>query len=157
MSDDALAETIDHVAITRLQQAYADAITRRDWPALVPLFADGAVVELDLVARPPRRFEGVEAFTSFVADAIARYEHFQFVVLGTHVDLWPGGDRDAAEARIYMAEIRQETREAGRDDAHGLYRDRYERIDGRWRFAHRRYRSMARFPGGDVFPLPDLA
>ena len=29
--DDALQDTIDYVAITRLQNAYADAVTRRAW------------------------------------------------------------------------------------------------------------------------------
>lgn len=157
-TEDALAETVDHVAVTRLQQAYADVVTRRDWPALADLFTPDCVVELDLVTRPARQIVGPEAFGSFVGDAIARFEHFQFVVLTSHVELWPDGDRDAATARLYMAELRQVSAATGRDDAHGLYRDRYVRTADGWRFAHRRYRSMARFPGGEVFPLPaDLA
>src|SRR5204863_462412 len=35
----------------------------------------------------------------------------------------------------------------------GLDRDTYRRVDGCWRIANRRYRSIARFPSGEVFPL----
>jgi hypothetical protein len=154
MTDDAIQETVDLVAVGRLQQAYADVITRRDWPALGDLFTPDATVDLDLVTRPPRQIVGPDELGRFVASAIERFEHFQFVVLTSHVDLWPGGDRQAASARVFMAELRQVTDAAGRDDAHGLYRDLYVKVDGRWRIAARRYRSMARFPSGDVFPLP---
>ena len=42
--------------------------------------------------------------------------------------------------------------------AHGLYQDRYRHVDGRWWFARRRYRSLARMgPGGVVLGLPGEA
>ena len=36
--DPELQATVDHVAIGRLQAAYADAVTRRDWLAVQALF-----------------------------------------------------------------------------------------------------------------------
>ncbi|CAN5493758.1 hypothetical protein BH10ACT1_BH10ACT1_34970 [soil metagenome] len=154
MTGSALEETIDHTSIVRLHQAYADIVTRRAWPELAELFTPDATIDLDLVTRDPISIVGPKALGTFVGQAIERFEHFQFVVLNIHVELWPDGDRDAATARVFMAELRQVTADAGRDDAHGLYRDRYVRVDGRWWIAARRYRSMARFPGGQVFPLP---
>jgi hypothetical protein len=38
-----------------------------------------------------------------------------------------------------------------------VYHDAYERHDGRWWFAHRRYHSLARTaPDLAVFPFPDV-
>ncbi|WP_426570988.1 nuclear transport factor 2 family protein [Aquihabitans sp. McL0605] len=150
---DRMAETIDHVAVTRLQQAYADGVTRRDWPAVAALFLPDAVVTLDLVTRPPMEHVGPEALTSFVAAAIERFDFFEFVILNAHIELWPGDDRSAATARVFMCELRHDPAEGERSEAFGLYRDTYRKVDGTWRIAARRYRSMARFPAGEVFPL----
>jgi len=154
MTADGTAETVDHAGIERLQRAYADVVNRRDWPALADLFASDAALDLDLVTSEPRRIMGPAAIGEFIGAAIERFAFFQFVILNSHVDLWPEGDVDAATARLFMCELRQAEGETVRVDAYGLYRDRYVRLDGRWRFAHRRYRSMGRFPPGDVFPLP---
>lgn len=154
MTDDALQETIDYTGIVRLQRAYADVIDRRDWAGLSELFVPDAVIELDLVTTELRTLVGPEALGGFIGAAVERFSFFEFVILNSHVDLWPEGDRDAATARVFMCELRQNVGEATRNDAFGLYRDRYVRRDGRWWFAARRYRSMVRFPPGDVFPLP---
>ncbi|QXC59600.1 nuclear transport factor 2 family protein [Aquihabitans sp. G128] len=154
MTEDDLQQTVDHVAISRLQQAYADVVTRRDWPGLYDLFTRDATVDLDLVTRPALHMDGPGELGTFVGQAIERFEHFQFVILNSHIELWPDGDRNVATARVFMAELRQVNSVDGRDDAHGLYRDTYRRIDGRWWITARRYRSMARFPSGEVFPLP---
>ena len=157
MGADAIEATLDRSAIDALQRAYADAVTRRDWPALHQLFLPEATVSLDLVDRPGRELVGPAAVGEFVGGAIERFSFFQFVILNSHVDLWPGDDHDAATARIFMCELRVTAGEATRNEAHGLYRDTYARVDGRWWIAGRRYRSMARFPEGTVFPLPDEA
>ena len=158
MGEDELAATVDHVAIDRLQRAYADAITCRAWDRAAALFLPTAVVRLDLVTRPGRALHGPDEVVSFIAGAVDAYELFEFVILNSHVDLWPHGDHDAATARLFMCEIRATTGEGGgpatRDDAFGLYRDRYVRTPDGWRIAARQYRSMGRFPSGDVFPLP---
>lgn len=151
---DHIAETVDHAGIERLQRAYADVVNRRDWPALEDLFTADATLDLDLVTSEPRRIVGPAAIGDFIGRAVERFAFFQFVILNSHVDLGPDGDADAATVRLFMCELRQAVDETGRVDAFGLYRDRYVRLDGGWRFAHRRYRSMGRFPPGDVFPLP---
>ena len=103
-----------------------------------------------VVARDPR------VSGHFIAAAVARFSFFEFVILNAHVELWPEGDRHTATARVFMCELRQDAESRERSDAFGLYRDRYVRTEAGWRFARRRYRSMARFPAGDVFPLPSL-
>ncbi len=159
MPDDAspppteVAEAVDHVGVTRLLSAYADAVTRRDWDAFERLFVPDCVVDLDLVSRPALEIVGPDAMAEFVAEAIERFEFFEFVVLNHHVDLWPGGDRAAATGRVFMCELRQLRGETRRTDAYGRYDDAYARVDGRWMFAGRRYRSMGRWPEGVVFPM----
>jgi hypothetical protein len=148
-----VAEAIDHAGVTRLLAAYADAVTRRDWDAFAGLFLPDCVVDLDLVTRPAQEMVGPGAMAEFVSEAIDRFEFFQFVVLNHHVDLWPGGDRAAATGRVFMCELRQLHGATTRTDAFGRYDDRYAKVDGRWLFAGRRYRSMARWPEGVVFPM----
>ena len=150
-----LDETADWVAITRLQHAYADVVDRRAWAELGELFLPTTTVSLDLVNRPGREVVGPEAFGDFVGAAMARFEFFEFVILNAHIDLWPDGDRTSATARIFMCELRTVTGSTTRDDAFGLYRDRYVKVDDRWWIAERRYRSMGRFPEGVVFPLDE--
>jgi ketosteroid isomerase-like protein len=158
-SADAVAEAVDHVAVTRLQHAYADAVNRRDWDAVAALFLPEAHVHLDLVDRPAIDLDGAAAVVEFLAPAVERFSSFVFAILASHVELWPDGDRDRAEARLYLCELRTSPGEDGdgpgeETRAFGLYRDRYVRTEAGWRIAARRYRTMARSPGGVAFPLP---
>ena len=153
MDADELSESVDCLAIERVQRAYADGVTRRDWNAVHALFVPDAVVSLDLVTRPPIELSGADALVSFVSGAIERFSFFQFVILNSHIEPWPESDRSAATARVFMCELRQDAGATERNDAFGLYRDRYRKADGRWRIAGRAYRSMARYPAGEVFPL----
>jgi hypothetical protein len=147
-------ETDAYVAITRLQAAYADVVTRRAWPQLEPLFAPNAPIRLDLVTRPFVDLAGALALGDFISTAIARFEFFEFVILNAVVDL----DADTtASGRVYMVEIRQEAGGGEWSNAFGVYEDRYVEDGGRWRFAERRYQSLARRIGTDpasVFPMP---
>ena len=153
--DHELAATVDHVAIDRLQRAYADLVNRRAWAELDGVFAPDIAITLELVTRPSIELVGAEAFTAFIEPAMERFGFFEFVILNSHIQLWPGGDRSAATARIFMCELRTPAQGSERTDAFGLYRDRYERTGAGWRIAARHYRSVAHFPPGDWHPLPD--
>lgn len=146
-ADDALA----YLAITRLQAAYADVVTRRAWAELDGLFLPDAPVHVDTVTNPVIELVGPQALGRFIDGAIERFEFFEFVPLNTVVDV----QGDTATARLYMVELRQD-RDGGRwSNAFGLYQDRYARTPAGWRFAERHYQSLARTsPATVVFPLP---
>jgi hypothetical protein len=149
-------ETVDYVAIRRLQDAYADVVTRRAWAELHDLFRPDAEVVIDVRAGEPRTLTGPAGVGAFIDTAIERFSYFQFVVLGTRVELGPD-DPDRATARLYMCELRQTAEEGRGSIAYGVYHDAYLRRDGRWWFAHRRYHSLARTaPDLAVFPFPDV-
>ena len=157
--DDPTRETIDVVAIQRVQAAYADAVTRRAWPALHGLFRPDAPVTVDTVTAEPIELRGPEAVGTFIAGAIERFEFFEFVILSSHVVTAVDGDADAARARLYMCELRQEADGGRWSNAFGVYHDDYVRRDGRWWFARRRYQSLARITlseRADVFPFPQV-
>ncbi|NUU19994.1 MAG: nuclear transport factor 2 family protein [Streptomycetaceae bacterium] len=154
-------ETADYIGVTRLQAWYADAVSRRAWAEFADIFEPDAVVVVDTGVGDPLRLTGPDGVSGFISAAIERFEFFQFVPLNTRVETSVGGDPDAAEARLYICELRQD-RESGRwTNAFGVYHDRYRRgpaVDGgpgRWRFAHRRYQSLARTTGrAEVFAFP---
>ena len=145
-------DTADYLAITRLQAAYGDAVTRQAWPELVPMFLPDAQVRLDLGNGRVEEHTGPEALSAFIADSVRRFECFVFSLLNTVVDI----DGDEAHGRLYIQELRQERDGHQWTTAVGLYRDRYRRVDGEWRFAARDYTSIARTRGGsaEVFPIP---
>jgi ketosteroid isomerase-like protein len=150
-----IQETVDYIAITRLLSAYADAVNRRSWPSFVDLFTPDATVHIDTVTSPAFDLVGPAEVGQFISGAVERFEFFEFVILNTHVEMWPDGDHDVATARVFMHEIRIEHDGGRRTDAHGVYHDRYLRHGGRWVFAERHYQSLSRTPRPDVFPLPD--
>jgi hypothetical protein len=156
-----IAETVDHVAISRLQARYADTITRRALPELAAMFLPDAPLHLELVTSPARDLAGPIELASFIGGAMGRFSFFEAVVLNSHIELYPDDDPDCATARLWMCEIRCEGEGDAATDgwstAYGLYRDRYERLDGRWWFARRHYRSLARSGvNGMVLPCPGL-
>lgn len=132
------AEAADHVALRALQSAYGDAVTRRDWPAVVELFQPDATVTLDLGRGEPRVLGPVE-LVAFVTEAISRFDLFLFTVLNQVVA--PAGDR--ATGRLWLAEVRQD-HDGTPSTAYGCYDDDYVRTAAGWRIASRTYRSIAR-------------
>src|SRR5262245_27901522 len=150
-----MTETDDAVALGRLQARYADVVTRRAWPELRELFLPDTTVEVDTVTAPVRTLVGPDDFGAFVAGAIEGFDHFSFVILNAVVEVGTGGDPDDAEGRMFMCEIGHETAVDAWHTAHGVYSDRFRRTPGGWRFARRRYRSMARTgPQAAVLGLP---
>lgn len=146
------SETDDVVALWRLQSRYADIITRRAWPELREVFLPETTVHIDTVTAPPRTIVGPDDLGSFVADAIERYDSFNFVILNTVVEV---DAPDQAHGRMFMCEIRHDRDSDTWPNSFGVYEDQYVKSDGRWWFAERRYRSIARAgPGGQILGLP---
>jgi hypothetical protein len=151
--NDLRQETIDYVALRRLQASYADIVTRRAWPELARIFRPDAEVVIDKMDGQPLVLHGPQGVGDFISNAIAHFDFFEFVILNTVIDI----DGDHASARMYMWELRHDP-VGGRSNAYGLYRDEHVRIDGRWWFAGRRYQSLARTLPADisVFPFPEM-
>ncbi len=137
--------------LQRLQAAYADVVSRRAWAELERLFLPDITVEVHTVSSPTRTFTGPAEFVGFVSAACERFDHFQFVILNSVVEV----AGEAAGGRIFMCEIRHHSAENVWSTAYGMYSDRYRKVDGVWWFAQRRYRSLARTgPEAGVFGLP---
>ncbi|MBW2241115.1 MAG: nuclear transport factor 2 family protein [Deltaproteobacteria bacterium] len=110
---------------------------------MLELFAEGATLELEGSTCRGRAeirgmFEGVAANTGQGASAKAAFiRHFT----ATHqIDLQ---NPDEATGRCYFAVLTDRGL-----DHWGRYLDTYRRIDGAWRFWHRRVILDARVPGG---------
>jgi hypothetical protein len=148
-------DTADVVALWRLQSAYADIVTRRAWSELSTVFLPDVTIEVDTVTDEPRELVGPEGFSAFVGPATDRFDHFEFVILNTVVEI-DADDSEAARSRIFMCEIRREIATHEWSTAYGLYQDRYRKIDGTWWFGDRRYRSIARTgSSAGVFGVPE--
>jgi hypothetical protein len=155
--DDLTKDTIDYVAVCRLQSAYADAVTRRAWPELEELFVPSATITVDTVTSEPIEIAGPTALGDFISRAVERFEFFELVILNTRVDLRHNGDSDAARARLFTCELRQDHSNGRWTNAFGVYHDEYLRADDGWRFARRRYQSLARTGRAEIFPFPKRA
>ena len=141
------------VALHRLQAAYGDAVTQRDWDAVRELFDPDAVIHLDTRTRPPITLEGADALVDFIDGAVARFAFFELTIVNATVDVEP--DQEEATGRLYICEKRMDL-EGAWSEAYGLYRDQYRRRHGSWRIARRRYASLARTgpEGTEAFTLP---
>lgn len=121
-----MAELLDREAIRDLARRYAHLVWHCDVAAIAQLFTeDGRMDTPDLPTLTGRQ-EINESYTKIFADM----ELWPFV--HNHViDL----DGDSATGTVYL-DLR--SRMDGRDlMAAGYYADRYQRVDGRWLFAHR--------------------
>ena len=144
-------EAIAYLAITRLQAAYADVVTRRAWPELEEIFLPDTAVHVDTVTADVIELVGPKNFGDFVAGSIDRFEFFEFVILNTVIDV---ASATSATGRMYMVELRQDRASGGWSNAFGVYHDTYVCDDGRWRFAERSYQSLARTGRYEIFPFP---
>ena len=155
--DDLTKDTIDYVSVCRLQSAYADSVTRRAWSELDDLFEPSATITVDTVTSEPIEIVGPAALGDFISGAVERFEFFELVILNTHVDLRYKGDDDAARARVFTCELRQDRSNGRWTNAFGVYHDEYARAAEGWRFARRRYQSLARTGRAEIFPFPKRA
>lgn len=149
-------QTDDYIAIRRLQDAYADVVSRRAFGELDDLFLPAAPVMIELPGGT-REVVGPGDFGRYVEKRIADLAFFQFVTLNAVVDLVVDGDPDRAGGRIHMCELRQGRADGRFTVLYGLYRDDYARRDDRWWFAHRRFSPLAVTQRDlDVFDYPEL-
>jgi hypothetical protein len=149
-------QTDDYIAIRRLQDAYADVVSRRAFGELHDLFLPAAPVMIELPGRT-REVIGPDDFGRYVEKRIAGLEFFQFVILNAVVELVVDGEPERASGRIHMCELRQDRAEGRFTVLYGLYRDEYARLDGRWWFAHRRFSPLALTHRDlEVFDYPEL-
>jgi hypothetical protein len=135
----------DHVAVRRLLDAYADVVCRRDWDELPELFHPEVAITIAKAGSAPIEVSGPEAFASFVDPAMAGFEFFLFQILNARID-FTGEHR--ATSRLFMSEIRQSAGEFSQ--VYGRYDDTFRRIDGRWWFVARHYRTLARTTSASV-------
>ena len=82
VSTDRIADAVDHSEIRRLQDAYADIVTRRAWTELHEVFRDETVLDLDL-REQTIQVVGTEPIGEFIARNVNQFEFFQFGILGT--------------------------------------------------------------------------
>ena len=147
-------EALDLLAISRLQSAYGDVVTRRAWSELGPMFLPDCPVRLDLRGGTVIEHVGPDAIGEFIASSLERFGFFEFALLNAVVNV----DGDGATGRLYMWELRQDSSTERWTNAFGLYEDTYQRHDGGWVFASRQYSSLARTAadgkGMDVFSIP---
>ena len=61
---------------------------------------------------------------------------------------------DSLRSRSFTCELRQERASGHWTNAFGVYHDELRRVDGGWRYARRRYQSLARTGRSEVFPFP---
>jgi len=143
----------DYVGIHRLHAAYADAVSRRAWDDLEALFLPAAPIRVDTVTGDPIDAVGASGIGAFIAGAVERFEFFELVVLNVHV-LPDGSGSDTRRSRAFTCELRQEGTTGRWTNAFGVYHDDVCRSEGRWRYARRRYQSLARTGRGEVFRFP---
>ena len=161
VSEIAVSETIAYIALHRLQNRYADIVTRRAWNELHEIMRPDCVITINLVDRAID-FNGPQSIGEFIGEQLEQFDFFEFVILNTVMDIDPAAG--VARARMYMQEARQNVDDGRRSDTYGVYHDRFDRDpDGRWWFARRRYQSYARTttdPAADteltVFTLPEI-
>lgn len=140
MEDSRAAEAVTYTELRRLQNTYADIVTRRAWTELHDIMRPDCSLSLDLIDRT-LALEGPAAIGEFIGTSLEQFSFFQFVVLNTVMTI----EENHASTRMYMQEIRQDVETGKRTDAYGIYHDQLERDpDGRWWLTDRRYRSFAR-------------
>ena len=156
----AMAETIAYTAIRRVQDRYADIVTRRAWPELADVMRPDCRITVDLLDRAID-FHGPGEIGDFIGGQLEQFDFFEFVILNPVLAI--DAEAGRAGARMYMQEARQEIATGRRTDTFGVYHDRFERdADGAWWMARRHYQSYARMNpvGADadlvVFDLPVL-
>ncbi len=126
----------DEREIRTLVADYAAAVDARSSEGWAATWAPDGVWELP----GGRTTEGVDALVPFWEAAMAGYPTAtQQVFHGVVTDV----DGDRATAWWSIGEVLRESDDGPVRQILGRYDDDYVRVDGRWRFAHRRYSIVA--------------
>jgi hypothetical protein len=156
--EESTRDWIDRLEIIEVIHRYSSAVTRRAWDEVTPLFTPDAVwesPEFGLHFDNPRDF--VANLVEASPEVLVQTPH------GPVVEL----DGDHANARTTILELVRvaapigATPEPGSDPVNiqhfGLYLDDLQRVDGAWRFTHRRFRPIYIDAGavtGTPLPIP---
>jgi hypothetical protein len=144
-----LRSWLDRLAIQDLIYRYSDAVTRADWAQCEALFAPKAIWECSALGI---RYESATAFLEMLkgtstSEIMIQTPHAPVIKLigsekaeaTTTIHEWnrmvsPLDNTDAGDA-VFQAGKGEEINQA----AYGVYFDDIARIDGEWKFTHRRY------------------
>ena len=126
-----------HHAISTLLFRYAECVDQADFDGLSELFAHGEMRSTS-AERSESGMRGEQVGRFYAAtnrvhdDGTLRTRH-----LATNVQIDIDEQADAATARSYYVVLQATPRLPFQPIAGGRYEDRFERIDGSWRFAER--------------------
>lgn len=126
-----------HHAISTLLFRYAECVDQADFDGLSRLFEHGRIrstagSESDVGMQGEEIGRFYAATNRVHADGTLRTRH-----LATNVQIDIDEATDAATARSYYVVLQATEKLAFQPIAGGRYEDRFERVDGRWRFADR--------------------
>jgi 3-phenylpropionate/cinnamic acid dioxygenase small subunit len=127
--------TPSHVAIANLVFAYAERIDGGDYAGVANLFRFGEITTEGNAAR--RRGSGqvlqmYDGWTKRHEDGTPRTKH-----VTTNLIIEVDEASDTASCRSYFTVLQQTDALALQPIIAGRYHDRFERVDGAWRFTHR--------------------
>jgi len=125
-----------HHAISTLLLRYAECVDNADFDGLSTLFAHGRLGSTSAASRAGMTGEQVGRFYAATnkvhADGTLRTRH-----LATNVLIDIDEAADTATARSYYVVLQATERLPFQPIVGGRYSDRFERVDGAWRFAER--------------------
>ena len=143
-----------HGDALELAHTYADIVNRQAWHELGHVVTPQVSVRLDLRDRAPLNLVGLDQLADFLADALRRFEAFQFVPLSVRVSSVGAG---AGRSRMYIEERRHVAEggtAGGRSVAKGVYHDSASFGPDGWRWNSRIYSSLARSEPWQLFGFP---
>jgi len=126
-----------HHAISGLMFRYAECVDQADFEGLSELFAHGQIRSLS-AADNERGMTGKQVGRFYAAtnrvhdDGTLRTRH-----LSTNVRIEIDEDADSATARSYYVVLQATPKLPFQPIVGGRYEDRFERVEGEWRFADR--------------------
>ncbi len=126
--------TDDRGAIENLLYAYAECVDRGDFDGVADLFAHATYASDHQPARPGREFVRTILRTLVILyeDGTPRTQH---VVTNPWIEVDAAAGTASARSRYTVLQALPDR--PAEVVVAGRYRDRFERVDGRWRFASR--------------------